>query len=98
MTIASIDFYANKELLYRMPQLYHSSWYHAPLTMTNFLLNLGIAVFEGAAIIGFLILYTGVDVISDAGKNMVRSINCFLVDYKFFIYRSSCIHHSGNRG
>ena len=97
MTIASIDFFANKELLYRVPQLSHSSWYHAPLTMTNFLLNLGIAVFEGAAIIGLLILYSGVDVISDAGKNMVLSIDCFLVDYKFFIYRSSCVYNSGDR-
>ncbi|CBK24107.2 uncharacterized protein [Blastocystis hominis] len=70
LTIAAIDFFSDKELLARIPQLYQPSWFEPPLNTKNFIINIIVSIGEGFVIIGFLLLFSGLNGMGDVSKNM----------------------------
>ena len=75
--IASIDFFCNKELLIRIPQLYMPAWHATKLTTANFFINLASSMIEGIGILLFCYLFFGIDLYADCSASMV----CFVIDW-----------------
>lgn len=74
LTLSAIDFFANKELLMRTPQLYRREWYQPRLTKKNFILNMIASIIESCVILGCLYLFFPAEVTADAGRNMVSTV------------------------
>ena len=72
LTIAAIDFFSDKEILARIPQLYQRSWFKPPLNTKNFIINICVSIGEGFVIIGLLLLFSGLSGMGDVSKNMVE--------------------------
>ena len=71
LTLSAIDFFSNKEILIRTPQLYYQTWYKQKLTTANFLLNLVVSIMESFVLIGFCLVFFQSSITADAGMNMV---------------------------
>ena len=71
LTLSAIDFFSNKEILIRTPQLYYQTWRKQKLTTANFLLNLIVSIIESFVLIGFCLAFFQSSIAADAGMNMV---------------------------
>ena len=79
LTLSAIDFFCNKELLIRVPQLYDPKWFQPRLTRRSFILNIVTSILESGIILGFCYLYYGIDSYTDVAWNMVGYGKCWII-------------------